>query len=170
MSKTILVLGGCGSGKSSFALSLSRGYRKKVYLATCDPLDEEMKERVRRHRKERGGEWDTVEEPQEVPAVVESCQAEALLLDCVTLWTSNLLLRERDPLAMADALIKSLERFPGTAILVSNEVGSGIVPENALARRFRDVAGVVNQKLAAAADEVVLVTAGIPQYLKKSHS
>lgn len=168
MGKTILVLGGCRSGKSSFALSLAKGYKEKVYLATCDPQDEEMRERVQRHREERGGGWKTLEEPLDVPAVVEGCRAEALLLDCVTLWISNLLWKEKDPLAMADALINSLEKFPGAAILVSNEVGSGIVPENALARRFRDATGEINQKLAAAAHEVVLVTAGIPQYLKKT--
>lgn len=167
MGRAILILGGCRSGKSSFALSLAKGYKEKVYLATCDPQDEEMKMRVERHRLERGEGWTTLEESLEVPAVVKVCRAEVLLLDCVTLWISNLLWKAKDPLAMTETLIHSLENFPGLTLLVSNEVGNGIVPENVLARRFRDVAGEVNQRLAAAAQEVVLVTAGIPQYLKK---
>ncbi|MBI5185630.1 MAG: bifunctional adenosylcobinamide kinase/adenosylcobinamide-phosphate guanylyltransferase [Nitrospinae bacterium] len=167
MGKTILILGGCKSGKSSAALSMAKDYKNKTYLATCDPQDEEMKERVRRHIEERGKEWGLVEEPLEIQAVFHSCKADVLLLDCVTLWISNLLMEKRDPLTETDSLLASLRHFKGTAILVSNEVGQGIVPENALARRFRDAAGMINQKLAAFAGEVVFVTAGIPKYLKK---
>ncbi len=167
MRKTILVLGGCRSGKSSFALSLARGYSKKIYLATCDPLDKEMKDRINRHREERGEEWQLVEETIEISSVFDSHKEGVLLVDCVTLWITNLLMEELDPLEKTDSLLESLHRFQGTALFVSNEVGYGIVPENSLARKFRDVSGLVNQKIAEFAHEVVLVTAGIPLYLKK---
>ncbi len=163
----ILVLGGCRSGKTSFAESLTDKYVSKTYLATCDPQDEEMRERVRKHQEQRGAKWNLMEETMEVEKVFSSCEDDAILLDCITLWLTNLLLDEEDPLKKTDKLIHSIRQFPGRSILVSSEVGYGIVPENSLARRFRDVAGLVNQKLAAAADEVVLVTAGIPQVLKK---
>lgn len=167
MGKTILVIGGCKSGKSSYALSLANRYKDKMYLATCDPQDEEMEERVRRHREERGKEWKLVEETIEIPSVLKLCESEVLLLDCITLWISNLIMKGLDPLERTDSLLESLRGFQGAALLVSNEVGYGIVPENNLARKFRDVAGIVNQKIAGFADEVVLVTAGIPQYLKQ---
>ena len=167
MGKIILTLGGCRSGKTSFAESLANRHESKTYLATCHPQDEEMQERVRRHQEQRGTGWNLVEETVELEKVFTSCRDEVILMDCITLWVTNLLLKGEDPLVKTDSLIESIGQFLGTAILVSNEVGYGIVPENSLARRFRDVAGLVNQKLAAAAHEVILVTAGIPQVLKK---
>lgn len=165
-----LVLGGARSGKSAFAeaLVLASGL-SPVYLATAQALDDEMRRRVEHHRRARGDAWTLVEEPLELAGTLraESRPDRALLVDCLTLWLTNLLLAERDPEREADRLLATLTALPGPVVLVSNEVGQGIVPANALARRFVDEAGRLHQRLAAAAHSVVLVTAGLPQHLKR---
>ena len=165
-----LVLGGARSGKSAFAEALVlRSGLRPLYLATAQALDEEMRRRVEHHRRGRGDAWTLVEEPIELADALraESRPDRAILVDCLTLWLTNLLLAERDPDLEADRLLAALTALPGPVVLVSNEVGQGIVPANALARRFVEEAGSLHQRLAAAAQSVVLVTAGLPQHLKR---
>ena len=143
----------------------------RVYLATCEPLDDEMKARVKRHQDERDSSWTTAEIPVDIEGGIESLSsfAELILVDCLTLWVTNMLLRdleEREIMERTDALIKAVSRLHQPVIFVANEVGAGIVPDNELARRFRDMAGFVNQKIAASADEVILMVAGIPVRIK----
>jgi adenosylcobinamide kinase/adenosylcobinamide-phosphate guanylyltransferase len=168
-----LVIGGCRSGKSRHALELAQGHpaRRRVYLATCVPRDAEMHERVRRHQVERGAGWITREEPLDLVGVLagEARPDQVLLVDCLTLWVSNLLLESENEEAVTQAsaaLVTALGMAQGPVILVSNEVGLGIVPDNRLARLFRDCAGQVNQAVAACAGTVVWSVAGIPVVIK----
>ncbi len=168
----ILVTGGCRSGKSQFALDYAdRHFRKKMYLATCEALDEEMAKRIEDHKKKRGPDWQTVEEPTEIADAMRQHgnQTEVILLDCITLWLSNLLMRQKsDQEIMNDVgrLIDTVKQSPSSLIFVSNEVGMGIVPVDPLGRRFRDLSGMANQKIAEAADRVVFMVSGIPTFLK----
>jgi len=172
MKKTILVTGGCRSGKSGFALDYAnRHFTNRLYLATGQALDEEMKERIRNHRKERSQDWRTVEEPLNIARAIdqEAAKAGVILIDCVTLWVSNMLLRnmpEEEIMHSVGALAEKIHKPLCSFILVTNEVGAGIVPENRLARRFRDLVGMVNQKLAACANEVYWLVSGIPIKIK----
>lgn len=142
---------------------------RPVYLATAQALDEEMRDRVEHHRRQRGCGWTLVEEPLELAAALraESAPGRAVLVDCLTLWLTNVLLAERDPAAEAARLSEALADLSGPVVLVSNEVGQGVVPANALARRFVDEAGRLHQRLAALAQQVVFVTAGLPLHLKR---
>lgn len=165
-----LVLGGTRSGKSSFAQSLAEeSDRQLVYIATAEAFDEEMTDRIARHQNDRGAEWQTVEESLDLAAAVAaySDPKTTILVDCLTIWLSNVMLANQDIAAALDALTHTLANAPGLVILVSNEVGSGIVPESALGRQFRDQAGWMNQRIAAAADDVALITAGLPLWLKR---
>lgn len=169
MGFTTLILGGARSGKSRFAQGLAEGGAGRlVYLATAGAYDGEMEERIAMHRLDRGERWETVEEQIDLAAVVDqyAVAGTVLLVDCLTLWLSNLMLAERDVGPASRELIAALERQEGHVILVSNEVGSGIVPETPLGRAFRDEAGRLNQHVAAAADSVALVIAGLPLWLK----
>ncbi|MDO9462291.1 MAG: bifunctional adenosylcobinamide kinase/adenosylcobinamide-phosphate guanylyltransferase [Deltaproteobacteria bacterium] len=172
MKKTILITGGCRSGKSRFALDYAnRHFTNRLYLATGQALDEEMKERIRNHRKERSQDWRTVEEPLNIAGAIEQEAAKAgvILIDCVTLWVSNMLFQnmpEEEIMRSVGALAEKIHKPLCSFILVTNEVGAGIVPENRLARRFRDLAGMANQKLAACADEVYWLVSGIPIKIK----
>lgn len=164
-----LVLGGARSGKSRHAEALAAGAERRVYLATAQAFDDEMRDRIARHRTQRGDGWHLVEEPFDLSGALAGAAAPctAILVDCLTLWLSNLLLAERDIEAESDAFVAALPALPGRIILVSNEVGLGIVPDNALARRFRDAAGLLNQAVATACHRVILVTAGLPLTLKQ---
>jgi len=166
MSRVTLVLGGARSGKSRYAEGLSATYGHKTYIATAQPLDDEMRQRIADHQARRGEGWVTVEAPRDLAGALDAVTAGFVLVDCVTLWLSNLLLQDRDLAAEVETLCRVLERIPARVVLVSNEVGLGIVPENALARRFRDAQGLANQRLAEMADEVVFVAAGLPLTLK----
>ncbi len=170
--ETTFVIGGCRSGKSSHAQALAEKIPgQKLYIATCVPLDEEMRARAKQHRQQRGVDWDTLEEPVALAAAIRANRGkyEVILVDCLTLWTSNILLSsggQPDLEKECGATIDSLA-VPGCpVILVSNEVGTGIVPENKLARLYRDEAGRVNQQIAAAADRVIWMVAGIPVTIK----
>tara|TARA_R110002126_G_scaffold201487_1_gene349102 strand:- start:17464 stop:17988 length:525 start_codon:yes stop_codon:yes gene_type:complete len=166
---TTLVLGGARSGKSAFAERLIEDADlRPVYIATGRAFDGEMKERIRHHQDRRGGAWKTVEAPLEL---IEALASEAgsdcaLLVDCLTLWLTNLMMDDRDIDAESRALVRHLKESEGTVVLVSNEVGMGIVPENRMAREFRDYAGRLHQMIAASADEVYLVAAGLPLRMK----
>lgn len=171
--KTTLVIGGCRSGKSSHALGLADAIpgSRKIFIATSVPTDPEMENRVTRHRQERGNLWKTVEEPLEIADTIDrlSENSDVILVDCLTLWTSNLMFNNLGQPAIElnlQSLISSLDRSHCPVILVSNEVGAGIVPENTLARQFRDMAGFINQQIAAVAHEVVWMVAGIPVKIK----
>lgn len=169
--RVILYLGGVRSGKSRSAQNRAESTANElVYLATAQPGDAEMAARIRRHRAERGERWRTVEASLDLPqALVQNDDARrTLLVDCLTLWLSNLMLAAHDVRNARQSLIDALANINATVLLVSNEVGMGIVPGNALARRFRDEAGWLHQEVAAVADEVWLVTAGLPLPLKNS--
>lgn len=164
-----LVLGGARSGKSAFAERLAtESGLAVVYLATAEPGDAEMQARIARHRQRRAPGWATVEEPLELAAALarEAGAARLVLVDCLTLWLSNVLLAGRDPAAERGRLVAALAARTGPVVLVANEVGQGIVPANALARRFADEAGLLSQAVAAVATRVVLVVAGLPLELK----
>ena len=141
---------------------------RPVYLATAQALDGEMAARIAHHRERRGADWVVVEEPLELPEALGRAAGpdRAVLVDCLTLWLTNVLLAEREPEREADRLLDALAGLAGPAVLVSNEVGWGVVPANALARRFADEAGRLHQRVAAVADAVVLVAAGLPLRLK----
>ncbi len=170
--KVIFVTGGCRSGKSQFALNYAnRHFSAKTYLATCEVLDEEMARRVEHHKMARGLEWKTIEESVRVVDQIEQVQdaAEVILVDCITLWISSLLMKWDDDnriMNEVERLTNILRKGRVFFILVSNEVGMGIVPADGLTRRFRDLAGMANQKIAGAADTVVFMVSGIPIFLK----
>lgn len=161
------IIGGARSGKSRFALELADNYAPfcpKAYIATAQALDDEMKDRIEKHKRERSSEWATLEEPLNISTLISDINRsyDVILVDCLTLWLSNLLLNNKDIENQIESFISSLSNIHCSLFIVSNEVGLGIVPDNALSRRFRDLSGYLNQKVASISDEVYLVTAGIP--------
>lgn len=168
----ILVLGGCRSGKSSHALQLAEGMgSRRVFVATCVPHDDEMKARVDRHRRERSDAWNTLEIPVNLAEAIRthSQATDVMLVDCLTLWLNNLLMQTQDTQQIRqriDDLAEAVKTAPHAVVIVSNEVGAGIVPENRLARLYRDLAGWANQAIAAACGCVVWTIAGIPVTIK----
>lgn len=170
-----LILGGTRSGKSRFAQELAEeSGNALVYIATAEAFDAEMADRIDRHKKDRGPQWQTVEETTDIAAMIAAHSAPqvTILIDCLTIWLSNLMLgpadKELDIETAQEQLAGALTKARGPVILVSNEVGSGIVPDSALGREFRDEAGRMNQRIAAAAGDVALITAGLPLWLKRS--
>ena len=163
-----LVVGGARSGKSGLAERLVSGSGLgRRYIATAQAWDDEMRDRIARHRADRGAGWITVEAPLDLVAALAGVrQDEAVLVDCATLWLSNHLLADHDLAAESRALLAALDACAAPVVVVSNEVGWGIVPENALARAFRDAQGRLNQQIAAQAGLVVGVMAGLPMVLK----
>jgi len=160
------ILGGARSGKSARALALAlEGQGPFTFLATAEALDDEMADRIDRHKAERGPEWGLIEAPLDITQAVQAHVDGVLLIDCLTLWLSNLMHHERVVDVESARLIDALGSS-GRVILVSNEVGLSIAPENALARRFRDAQGRLNQSVAAAADHVEFIAAGLPLTLK----
>jgi len=166
--KLTFVLGGAASGKSAIAEQIVNSSEKaKVYLATAQAFDIEMKQKIERHQKSRGGGWTTIEEPFEISQVVASQDVDAvLLIDCLTLWLTNILLAEQDLEEKFGEFLAVLSDLPCQTVLVSNEVGHGIVPDNALSRKFRSAQGQLNQRVAAKSDNVIAVMAGLPVVLK----
>ncbi len=172
MGKKTLITGGCRSGKSCHALILAEGIPgDHIYLATAEALDSEMAERITKHQQERGDGWETNEEPIELVKVFKRHESRAgvLILDCLTLWLSNLLGKKCDResiLEEVDRLMDQSEHMQCQIIYVTNEVGAGIVPENKLARDFRDLMGAVNQLVAQRCDAVIHMVSGIPVSIK----
>jgi len=169
LARVTLVLGGARSGKSRHAEAMVESQPGPcVYLATAQAGDREMAARIAAHRARRGGRWSTIEEPLDMVAALSgACGPDrAVLVDCLTLWLSNLLGAERDVGAECGRLLAALPELAGPVVFVSNEVGQGVVPDNALARAFVDHAGRLHQDLAAAAQRVVFMTAGLPRELK----
>ena len=170
MQKCALVLGGASSGKSDFAEGLVTALgRPRTYVATAQAWDAEMEAKIARHRASRGPLWRTVEAPHDVASALRDADpGEAVLVDCATLWLSNRMLAGADLRQEEGRLLAALEECRAPVVVVSNEVGLGIVPETPLGRRFREAQGSLNQGLAARADLVVLVAAGLPLALKGS--
>jgi adenosylcobinamide kinase/adenosylcobinamide-phosphate guanylyltransferase len=163
------VLGGARSGKSRYAERLIGALPPPwIYLATAQPLDDEMTARIAAHRARRGAGWTTIEAPCDLAEAVAAHGRSPILIDCLTLWLSNLMLADADIAAETERLERALGERAGPVAMVANEVGSGIVPDNALARRFRDQQGLLNQRMAALADGVVLMGAGLPRVVKGS--
>ncbi len=169
----MLVLGGAKSGKSSFALDICDGMDKKhIFLATAQAWDQEMEERIQNHQEERDDKWHTVEEPVDIVDRIQELDSEdtVILIDCLTLWLSNLFMKyEKDYASIyqvIEELANKLNNIRGTVVAVSNEVGWGIVPENAISRKYRDIAGFTNQRIASVAGKVVITFAGLPMVLK----
>ena len=168
MCLTILVTGGARSGKSSFAEKRIKQLGSSlVYIATSEIIDSEMEKRVAEHQARRGSEWQTLHAPLKLTeALFETDGKGPCLVDCLTIWLNNLIFHNEDTVVATKELIKVLEQRSDPVVLVTNEVGSGIVPENALARRFRDEAGRMNQIISEVADEVYLSVSGIPLQIK----
>ena len=168
LSKLTFVLGGAASGKSLYAESLVTDTgAPRVYIATGEAWDDEMRAKIAAHVDQRGPGWRTIEAPLNVaPALASVAEEEVALLDCATMWMSNQMMAENDLDTETARLLEALAACKGKVVVVSNEVGMGIVPENALARRFRDTQGRLNKRLAAAADTVLFVAAGLPLTMK----
>jgi len=165
--RLILITGGARAGKSAFAQEWAQALGHPVsFIATAQPQDEEMRQRIERHRAERPPGWETLEEPLEVPQALLRARGRVVLLDCLTLWVSNLMLAGREVLLELEHLLAAFAETDKTLLVVTNEVGMGIVPDNALARRYRDLLGAANRRLAEAADLVYLLVAGIPVKIK----
>lgn len=172
--KIFFITGGARSGKSAYAEKLAASFAgRRAYLATAQALDPEMAEKIDRHRKNRDGMWDTYEEPLAVAELLRTLsdrgQYQVVLLDCLTLWLSNVMAHTDGDGAViirSEELVNAIKIFNGSCIVVSNEVGLGIVPDNPLARKFRNFAGMLNQQVARAADEVYFTASGIPMRLK----
>jgi adenosylcobinamide kinase/adenosylcobinamide-phosphate guanylyltransferase len=167
--RKVLVLGGARSGKSRTAQKLvSASKLPPTLIATAQALDDEMKARIARHQAERPAAWHVREEPLALAAAIgaEARPDRAVLVDCLTLWLSNIMLDGRDPDDAIAALVRAIERAQGPLVLVSNEVGQGVVPEHALGRRFRDEQGLLNQTVAAVCDTVLFVVSGCPVVIK----
>ena len=161
----ILITGGERSGKSAYAMriALERGTRR-AFVATAEPLDDEMRARIKRHREDRGSLFETIEEPVEVPTVLRRCASyDVVLVDCMTTWLGNLMHYQRDILAMKDDLLASVS---GNEVLVTNEVGMGIIPVDASTRLYVEELGRLNAALAQRADQVIFMVAGLPLVLK----
>ncbi|MBC7319322.1 bifunctional adenosylcobinamide kinase/adenosylcobinamide-phosphate guanylyltransferase [bacterium] len=162
------ILGGARSGKSSFALELAKDKETVVFIATALPLDEEMKERIERHKRERPSHWKTIEEPVGLLSLMEGLDVEVIILDCLTMWVSNLLERYTDEeiIEIAEGVARYARDINSEVIALSNEVGLGIVPEYPIGRRYRDLLGRVNQIFAKYASKVFFMIAGIPLEVK----
>lgn len=180
MANIILITGGSRSGKSSYALKLAEDLPgPRAFIATCPPIDDEMAERIRKHQESRDPSvWETIEEPINLAGTLRvSTEFKTILVDCLTLWLNNMMceyleyghnLTEEETTGCCRQLLDVCAKLNGTIIFVTNEVGMGIVPENPMARRFRDLAGRCNQIIASEADTVILMACGIPVYLKRA--
>lgn len=181
MAKIILITGGARSGKSSYALELAESISpKRLFVATCPTIDSEMSDRVERHKLERSGRgWATIEREIDLTSILlrEADGFDVVLIDCITLWVNNILFAgegQSPPLddhhigEHCNQWLAAASSFAGTVICVTNEVGLGIVPDNALSRKYRDLVGTCNQLIGRKASEVILVSCGIPLFIKKS--
>ncbi|MDD2688801.1 MAG: bifunctional adenosylcobinamide kinase/adenosylcobinamide-phosphate guanylyltransferase [Candidatus Omnitrophica bacterium] len=172
MAKITFILGGARSGKSTYALKLAGKFNQVAFIATCEGLDKEMKERINLHKKSRPNHWKTFEEPKDIILALKNIGSnfQCAIIDCLTLLVSNLILAGHSKDSITDKIthvLTYLERKKIKVIIVSNEVGLGIVPKNKLSRNFRDIAGKINQIVAAKADEVIFMVSGIPVKIKR---
>ncbi len=160
------VLGGASSGKSKFAESLCP--KPRIYVATAEAFDDEMSLRIHKHQQQRGEEWTTLDAPLDLFGALRACEGKGsvVLVDCLTLWLTNLVMKEKDAKAEIEAVADYLAQTKLNLVIVSNELGMGLVPEQGFSRRFRDLHGNMNQRVAAVAENVVFVAAGLPLVLK----
>jgi adenosylcobinamide kinase/adenosylcobinamide-phosphate guanylyltransferase len=171
MNKITLITGGARSGKSSHALALAKDYRKKAFIATASAFDDEMSKRIERHKKDRDDSFFLIEEPLDLSKAItnipQSC--EIAIIDCLTVWVGNLLINpdKQLPESAIAALFERLKNPPCNILIVTNEVGMGIIPDNEMARYYRDMLGSLNQKIASIAHQVVLMISGIPVLIKR---
>jgi adenosyl cobinamide kinase/adenosyl cobinamide phosphate guanylyltransferase len=169
--KITLIIGGARSGKSRYAEGVIAALPSPwIYIATAQPGDDEMAARIATHRSRRGADWRTVEAPRELAVALNACAGAPVLVDCLTLWLSNLMLADADIETETGRLERALKNTASPVALVTNEVGSGIVPQTPLGRRFRDAQGILNQRMAALADRAVLMVAGLPLVIKPAPS
>jgi adenosylcobinamide kinase/adenosylcobinamide-phosphate guanylyltransferase len=171
MKQITLITGGGRSGKSSFALTMARRYAKKAFIATAEPIDDEMRERIDQHKRDRDPSFYTIEEPLNLTAALLSLprETEAAVIDCLSVWIGNCM--HHDGVKEGSAInefIEQLKNPPCDLIIVTNEVGMGIVPENELSRHYRDILGSLNRQIAELAQQVILMVCGIPLYCKKT--
>ncbi len=172
MGKIIFIVGGARGGKSSYALTLAATAKKVAFIATCEALDDEMARRIRKHKQERPKHWITFEEPLNVSALIRKISAnhDFILIDCLTLLVTNLLLKKRKTKEIEGEILlvlNALKKHKGISVIVSNEVGMGIVPDSRLGRGFRDIAGLINKIVAERSGRVVFMVAGVPLTIKK---
>lgn len=173
MPQVTLLTGGARSGKSAHALELASAYGRRAFIATAEPFDNEMRLRIARHQDERGADFETIEEPVELAGAVHraAARADVAVVDCLTVWLGNLMHRhgaEREVYPEIEELEAALQAPPLDLILVTNEVGMGIVPVDAFTRRYRDLLGGLNRRIAVAADKVVFLVSGIPMVIKSA--
>ena len=170
MARKILITGGIKSGKSRFALQLTREMEKgeKIFIATARPIDKEMEDKIEKHKKERGGDLKTVEAPIHLGDVLRTINPSTTVIDCLTLWLSNLFfeIKQEERLSEIEGFIGALEEFTGNEIIVTNEVGWGIIPADEISRRYQSELGNLNQKVAEICDEVYVLISGIPLRIK----
>jgi len=171
MPKITFITGGSRSGKSSYALKLAENYSEKFFIATAEACDDEMKSRIEKHKAERGNEFVTIEEPVNLASTIKSLpiSAEVAVIDCLTVWLGTVMHRfgfDKDDFSQIEDFLKILKNPPCDLIIVSNEVGMGIIPHDALTRKYRDIAGFLNQHTAKIANEVILTVSGIPIKIK----
>jgi adenosylcobinamide kinase/adenosylcobinamide-phosphate guanylyltransferase len=169
--KTLLVTGGSRSGKTAYSLERAMPFKNRIYMATAEAIDSEMDDRISRHQKERGDEFQTLEEPLDLAGALQRIPegTDVVLIDCMTVWLGNLMHKngeQPEPYSEVHEFIQTLKKPPCNIIIVTNEVGSGIIPHDAMTRTYRDHAGWLNQDIAKVADEVVLVACGLPLKLK----
>jgi adenosylcobinamide kinase / adenosylcobinamide-phosphate guanylyltransferase len=175
MKQIILVTGGARSGKSQYALAIASGYGKKSFIATAQPFDEEMKDRIGRHQRERDASYFLIEEPLDLASAIAALpeDTEIAIIDCVTVWIGNCLHHQKRDGKQIIGLSEFIDRLndpPCDLIIVTNEVGMGIISDNELSREYRDIIGMVNRKIAAIAQQVILMVSGIPVIIKAPHS
>jgi len=170
LGKKILITGGVKSGKSRFALKIAREIEKgeKIFIATARPIDEEMEDKIEKHEKERGSDFQTVEEPIHLGDTLKKINQSTVVIDCLTLWLSNLFfeVRESEKLFEIESFIQALKEFGGNIIIVTNEVGWGIIPESETSRNYQAELGRLNQEVAEICDEVYVLISGIPSKIK----
>ncbi len=172
MNRVVFITGGARSGKSNHALALADDARHKAFIATAEPFDHEMQDRIEQHQQQRGNNFKTIEEPIDIAGAFSALdeQTDLVVVDCLTVWLGNLMHRynaESKTSPKIAAFLQALKTPPCDIVVVSNELGMGIVPENDMARLFRDLSGTVNQQVAAIADEVIFMVSGIPLTVKK---
>ncbi len=169
MAKKILITGGIKSGKSSYALELADKYEgEKTFLATARAFDNEMAEKIKRHKAERSDDYKTIEEPVKVGKIISKINTPLLIIDCITIWLSNLYFEteEEQRNFLINDFFENLNKYKGDLIVVTNEVGGGIIPENKMSRNYQSVLGKLNQRIAAVSDEVYVLISGVPMKIK----
>lgn len=163
-----LITGGVKSGKTTFALKMGSVYQNKLYIATAEAFDEEMQNKIQRHKDERDKSWSTIEEPIKIYNAIKRCsEFQYAVLDCITVWVNNLFYYQKDVEEYLGCFLDFLEKVEVNLTIVTNEIGLGLIPSDKLSRDYTNTLGFVNQKIASAADRVIFMVSGLPIYIKK---